>query len=75
MKNTMGVMMMPVSNEDELRDQIENLEDGYEDIKYNHKQEIKGLIVEFLEDMNYLGGSHWKRIHDKWEGKLYEGKD
>jgi len=61
---------MPVSNEDELREQIENMEAGYESIKYNHKQKIKELIAEFISDLSsreWLESEDLERLIKKWE--------
>lgn len=45
---------MPVSNESELRDIIENLEDGYESFKFQFERKMKEQRTQFLEDLKHL---------------------
>jgi len=45
---------MPTSREEELKDIIDELEEGYVCLKYSHQLEIKELIAEFLSDIPKL---------------------
>lgn len=64
---------MGVSRESELLDQIENLEGGYEDLKFRCKKQLRDQRAEFLEDLDFLernGNADWNirtKLRPKWE--------
>ena len=65
-------MINKMSKESNLREQIKNMEEGYESIKHRHKKEKRELISEIVNDIDdvlRLGRPYLKDIKKKWEEK------
>ena len=60
-----------ISRESELLDQIENLEEGYKDLKYRCEKRLKEQRVDFLTDLDEILWDYQQTpiIKKKWEEK------